>query len=564
MLGVSHARWWAAVSTALLMGCAHHVHRHTPSRHGSSPQESLEETLSPARPHSFSFDDRRVGSLDEVDRRLQLAARPPANYHALSAEDCQCRAAQASEQGKTLAAERRAIGATFSPHGISEEEALKLRVLRATELEARNKSAGLALTVYYHIAEAEANREILERGLKEIDAAQANIAALREHGVQVPFDRGELDRQRLDLKRKQIDLEHQLGKLNTELISLIGLTTENPRARIWPTTDWAVIVAPIDPDQSVQDALAWRPELGLIETLQSSLRSGNVDVTRGVLGGASGLLGMQTKFTGLISLLGMREFLGQRRSNRLELPERRRQLDDYARERRREVANETRQAIAEIETRLREIAIAKEEILSWQRQLDELAAKTRIDEASFIDITRARLKRLDAESAEIGRIADWKIALASLKQAQGRLIAECQGPGHVFQPMTVVDPQGHPLENLSDEPILEQPGLGPLPPAEPVPPPEPPIPPPEDAVSGVDLGGDSAQRVAAWRQATTGDPAGINTPSSNHQTVRLAASQVLSPPAPDANESAQPPLTEMPDDVVEPETAAVPALDPEA
>lgn len=563
MLGVSYARWWAVVSTVLLAGCAHHLHRHTPSQRGSAPQQSLEETLSPARPHSFSFDDRRVGSLDEVDRRLRLAARPPADYHALSAEDCQCRAAQASEQGNTLAAERRAIGATFSPHGISEEEALKLRVLRATELEARNKSAALALTVYYHLAEAEANRELLQRGLKEIDAAQVNLGALREHGVQVPFDRGDLDRQRLDLKRKQIDLEYQLSKLNTELISLIGLTTENPRARIWPTTDWAVVVTPIDAEQSVQEALAWRPELGLIETLRSSLRSGNVDVTRGVLGGASGLLGMQTRFTGLISLLGMREFLGQRRSNRLELPERRRQLDDYARERRREVANETRQAVAEIETRLREIAIAKEEILSWQRQLDELAAKTRIDEASFIDITRARLKRLDAEGTEIGRIADWKIALATLKQAQGRLIAECQGPGHVFQPMTVADPQGRPLENLSDEPILEQPGLGPLPPAEPVPPPEPPMPPPDgDGFSGV--GSEAAERLAAWQQATSGDPAGINTLSSRRQAVTVAASQVISPPVLNAAETAQPPLTEMPDDVVEPETAAAPALDPEA
>lgn len=560
MFGVSHARWLAVVSGVLLAGCAHHVHRRTGGQRGSPPQPSLEETLSPARPHSFSFDDRRVGSLDEVDRRLQIAGRPPADYFALSAEDCQCRAAQASEQGNTLAAERRAIGATFSPHGISEEEALKLRVLRATELEARNKSAGLALTVYYHLAEAEANREIIERGLKEIDAAQASLGALREHGVQVPFDRGEIDRQRLDLTRKQIDLDYQLGKLNTELISLVGLTTDNPRARIWPTTDWAVIVAPIDAEQAVQEALAWRPELGLISTLRSSLRSGNVDVTRGVLGGASGLLGMQTRFTGLISLMGMREFLGQRRSNRLELPERRRQLDDYARERRREVANETRQAVAEIETRLREIAIAKEEILSWQRQLDELSAKTRIDEASFIDITRARLKRLDAESTEIGRIADWKIALASLKQAQGRLIAECQGPGHVFQPMSVADPQGHPLENFSDEPILEQPGLGPLPSAEPVPPPDPPIPPPE----GADAVSRAADRLAAWQQATASDPAGINSPSSRREAVRMAASQALSPPVPEESKTAYPPPTEMPDDVVEPESSAAPALDPEA
>lgn len=405
-------------------GCAHH-HRHKVA--GSSAATPLEAILPPTRAGDLPFDDRAVGTPDEVNDALRAPSRQPAEHRALSAEQCQCLAVKASSEGNSLASERRALASTAAPHGYSEEERLKMQVLWASELEARNHSAAQALTVYFHISQAEANRPILARSLREIDDALANVARLREHGMQIPFDEGELKRHRLAVLDKQLKLTSQIDQLNAQLIRLLGLTTSEIRPRIWPATDFAVAVAPIDIDLAVAVGTATRPELQLLASLQSSLKAQNVDITRNVVGGASSLIGAQNKFTGMFSLLGVREFFGQRRSNRLELPTRQRQLADYYDQRRREVTTEIQQAALEVESTLRRTAIEKQAVTAWRAELDELGKKSQIEEATFLDISRARLKRLEAESDEIEQIIAWKIALVKLKEAQGMLVSECRG-----------------------------------------------------------------------------------------------------------------------------------------
>lgn len=402
----------------------------------------LEAVLPPTRPGELPFDDRSVGNLTEVDAVLNPALRQPAAYRALSAQQCQCLAVKASSEGNSLASERRALSSTASPHGYSEDERLKLQVLWASELEARNRSAAQALTVYFHIAQAEADRPILARSLDELDDALANVARLREHGMQITFDDGELKRQRLAVLDKQLKLTGQLDQLNAQLLQLTGLSTTEVRPRVWPTDDFTVVVAPTDMDLAVAVGTATRPELRLLASLQSSLRAKNVGITRDVVGGASGLIDFQNKFTGMVSLLGVRAFLGKRRANRLELPTRKRQLADYYDQRRREVTSEIQQAVLEVESTLRRIAVEKQAVTAWRSELDELGKKSQIEEATFLDISRARLKRLEAESDEIEQIMAWKIALVKVKEAQGMLMTECQGNRCQFLDMPVVHETG--------------------------------------------------------------------------------------------------------------------------
>jgi hypothetical protein len=422
-----------------VIGCAHHHRNKGNAGGGAIPMEAM---LRPTHAHDLHFDDRTVGSPAEVDETLRPSRIAPAEYRALSAEQCQCLAVKASSDGNSLASERRALSATTSPHGYSEEERLKLQVLWASELEARNRSAAQGLTTYYHIAQTEASRPILVQSLRELDEALANVARLREHGVQIPFDDGELKRQRLAVLDRQLKLTSQLDQLNAQLVRLLGLSTAEARPRIWPATDFTVVVAPTDIELAVAVGTANRPELRLLGALQSSLKAKNVAITRDVVGGASSLIGSQKKFTGMVSLLGVREFLGQRRSNRLELPTRQRQLADYADQRRREVTLEIQQAILEVESTLRRIAVEKQAVTAWRTELDELGKKSQIEEATFLDISRARLKRLEAESDEIDQIVAWKIALVKVKEAQGTLVAECQGGRCQFLDFPVVQATG--------------------------------------------------------------------------------------------------------------------------
>ncbi|HEV3025174.1 MAG TPA: hypothetical protein VGX76_22035 [Pirellulales bacterium] len=412
---------WVVVAAAGC--CAQHTTRAT-----STGGRSLAELFEPTAPRGFEFDDRDVGELAQVDGALGMHDRPGYRYFALTDPECQCRAAASSTQGNSLASERRSIEATADKHkGLSESDQLKIRVLRASELEARNKSAGAALEIYYHLAEALAGAYVLDDSTREIDAALAKVDQMRGQGLVIPFDEGELRRQRLELVRKQVELDLQTSQLNAQLVRLLGLPDTDPALRFWPTTDWKVAVEPIDISLAVAEGLALRPEMRLLASLPASLNENTVSVVKLVLSGSSGLLGTQPKITGMISLFGVRELWSHARDNKRELPLRRRQLAEYTEQRRQEVTTEIQLAVLTVEARLREIATTRQVSREWERRIEELPKRQEIGGATFVDLSAAKLKAFQADSDEVGRIVAWKIALAKLKEAQGKLIDECLG-----------------------------------------------------------------------------------------------------------------------------------------
>jgi len=144
-------------------------------------------------------------------------------------------------------------------------------------------------------------------------------------------------------------------------------------------------------------------------------------------GGSGGLLGSDVKASSLISIFGIREMLSKACDSKKELPVRQRQLAEYTEQRRQDVTSEIQLAVLTVETRLREIAVMKKTSQAWEHRNDQLQKQRRIEEATFADLTAAKLKTFQAESDEIGRVVAWKIALAKLKEAQGKLIEECSG-----------------------------------------------------------------------------------------------------------------------------------------
>ena len=422
------ARFLALLSTVSAAGCAHcHSCSNGSASYGAVAPASLEQTLPEISPQGFDFDISQIGSPGEVDRALGRRVPPEVRYFSLTAEQCQCLAVANSTQGNSLAAERRSVQAGASQHhGLSEEDQVRVRALRASELEARNKSASVALENYYQIAEVEANLSIVDSSLTELDQALSKVKRLRNQGVQIPFDDSELTRQRIDLVDKQTDLELKASQLNAQLIRLLGMQTTDPNARIWPTADWKVIAEPIDMEAAVQEGLALRPEMQFLYSMQNSLNTETLGVVREVVAGAAGMLSAQSKFVGLIEILGLHNLCGKRQAKERELPIRRRQLAEFTQQRRLEITSEIQQAVRAVETRLRQIAIAKERMQSWDKRLGELRRKQKIEEASFADLSAAQLKAYEAQSDETHAIVAWKIAQVKLKEAQGKLVLECQ------------------------------------------------------------------------------------------------------------------------------------------
>ncbi|HEX7376747.1 MAG TPA: TolC family protein [Pirellulales bacterium] len=417
---------------AAVLGCAHPQPRPASVVTNAQP---LEAVLPPSLSHPLplsGYYDRQVGTQAEVQQRLGASVPPPAGYHALAVEQCQCLAVKASSEGNRLATERRVLVARAAPHGLTENERLKLQVLWADELEARNRSAAAALTAYYRIAKAEANRPILRQSQQEIDEALRKVDSLRASGLSVPFDDGDLRRKRLELADQRLEITSQLDRLNAELVQLIGASTNEARPRLWPASDFTVSVAPLDLNQVVVVGLATRPELRLLASLQSSLRAKTISVTRGVVGGPTAVA--------MLSITHFCKIIKQCRSNRRELPTRGRQLAERYDQRRREVTAEIQQSALQVLSKLERIAVEKELVASWRGERDKLSRKREIDEAAFVDVTRARLKLLEAESAETEQIIDWKIALVKLKESQGLLVAQCLSKGCCFLDAAVATP----------------------------------------------------------------------------------------------------------------------------
>lgn len=468
---------WHVVHVLVLLpiivaaGCAHcHPAHSARACYGGYATAALEQTLAELAPQGFDFDISEVGSPGEVDRALGRQFPPNARYFALAPETCQCLAVANSTQGNSMAAERRSVQARASQHhGLSEEDQVRVRALRASELEARNKSASAALESYYQIAEVEANLSIIEASLRELDKGLDDVKRLRKQGVQAPFDDSELTRQRVDLVGKLTDLTLKVGQLNAQLVRLLGLQTTDPNARIWPTADWKVATEPIDMQAAVDEGLALRPEMQFLYSLQGSLNEETLNVVREVVAGAAGMLSTQSKFVGLIQMLGLHNMCGRRQAKERELPIRRRQLADFTEQRRLEITSEIQQAVRTVETRLRQIAVTKEQMQNWDKRIDELQRKQRIEQASFADLTAARLKSFEAQSDQTRYVIGWKIAQVKLKEAQGRLVLECPTDGFPAPrsaPHLAKGPQPAApiLPSLPDAPALSG---GPAPGAEP-------------------------------------------------------------------------------------------------
>ncbi|HEY5313909.1 MAG TPA: hypothetical protein VIK18_15375 [Pirellulales bacterium] len=397
-----------------------------------------------------------------------LGKRADSNhYYALTAEDCQCRAAEQSALGNLLDGERRVLRSR-SQRGITPDTAVRLRALSAAAEEARNHSASQALQLYYSLAEVEAQLDLGTHSEQELEGDMRRVKEMRQQGLEVPFDDSEYTRQLAELRSRRIDAEIQRSQANHDLRRLLGLADEDPDARLWPSTPLAVVVEPIDVQEAVSTGLAMRPEIRGLRQLTSSVNEDTLPAINQALQSINGLLG--TEAAACAPRLGA--LLGKHRARQTEIPLRRQQLARYTGQQEQQLSEQIRSAVAEVDERLRQIALAKETAANWQQHIAALRDKSTTGQSTFVEIGAARLKSLDADGNVIHALAAWEIARVKLAELQGRLIAECAARTGCHT--AVVLPAIRAPSAAPAEPIL----LPPLPPpsneAEPSKPPKPP------------------------------------------------------------------------------------------
>lgn len=408
-------------------GCAHCTQHGSIARRESTTDPRLApDELALAERSDFDFDVSAVSSLDLVDAALGDVPLEERELRSLSPRQCQCFAARHSTLGNLLASERRSVesAARSSEHGLDASNKMQMEVLRQSALEARNRTASGALELYYKLVEAEATILIVDESLREMDRILVGLHELSEQELPQPLDASEFERRRIQLTDKRVQLESGIRQLNDELADLIGLQDSAHAVRLWPESSWQVTAQPMDAKQAVQLGLTTRHELQAIEMVSESLTAETLPAARRLLGGIHGLMGVvQSGSPG--GLLALRRQLQQPASIQ-EVRDRQRQIELYHARRSEEIESEIRRNLEIIELRTRQVAVAEETRVSWQSHLKDLEQQREMmSGTSFVDLSLARLKLLDAQSAEVSAVVAWRIAHVKLRQSQGLLIEEC-------------------------------------------------------------------------------------------------------------------------------------------
>jgi hypothetical protein len=123
----------------------------------------------------------------------------------------------------------------------------------------------------------------------------------------------------------------------------------------------------------------------------------------------------------------------------------------------RSVAEEIRQSVKAVETRLEQVAIAKQQLGSREKTYEDLKLQWGSDAVTAFQIVDAKLKMIEARAELVHHVVAWEIAHVKLKQAQGIFALECgyTEPAEGFHPAVFLPAASAP--QAEEGPVTEGP-----------------------------------------------------------------------------------------------------------
>jgi hypothetical protein len=331
-------------------------------------------------------------------------------YRALTAEECRCRAAQASSMGNLLERE-----ADLAPsHGRKAD--LQRALLQTASQEARNKDASAALELFYRLAEAEARWAVLAASIDQVKKAIAHGDKLRKQGLAVPPDLDQFTKQDFDLGSDRVRLEAGIEKLNRNLARKVEVAGVPEEERIWPVGDFSVAETHVDPAAAVSVGLAQRPELQLLRQASQEAGPGNLGTIDKLLSSSNALLGMSGGPLHKLLAILCKDEAGTRRDQLTQLQE----------QREREIADDIREAAQDMNFQVRLVILARARAKNAAAKLKEQEDKQAKGTGSVFDVASARLNWLKARDQQVREVTLWHIARTKLREAQGELWKDCE------------------------------------------------------------------------------------------------------------------------------------------
>jgi hypothetical protein len=307
----------------------------------------------------------------------------------------------------------------------SRKRARLARILKAYAAdEARNQTAGLALTAYYRLAEARLQIRLVREGLDIAEGVVARAEEMKRRGIALPEDLTKLQRQRIEAADDGLKLELLRDRLTEQIRRLADgkLCAE----RIGTIEVFHVVDEPLDEGQEIALALKYRPDINGLRAALANLDASTLPLIRQLLGGFHPLLGEKIR-----RCVPLMECLPRVLPLlvRGEMEKVRNELKTMICERERQAASEVRQAIRKIQTEVQLAGSARErEALAAKRvaELEEMAGKGLATDG---DLPRARRDLVKARGEVLHEAIEWEIARVELRQAKGLLVREVLGDG---------------------------------------------------------------------------------------------------------------------------------------
>ncbi|HJZ55307.1 MAG TPA: hypothetical protein VKE74_10130, partial [Gemmataceae bacterium] len=367
-----------------------------------------------------------LGNLPKAPVRF-VAGFEPGTYRELTAPLCQSLAARNASAANTLADEDRLPGPASGCD--AEADQLRRAVRYFTALEFRNQAAAAALERYYQLTGAESRSAIAREAGPILEDVFEKADKAKRENIRYPLDPADIERQRGQLASQLEEAAVAVRAVNIDLRRRLGLTPGSADDRLWPVGSFDIDPQPADPVTAVNAALADRPELRAWRTLQQGLTVNTLPVARDLLrGGAPLAAGVSAPMGGPLARCVTKLLASHSKPDpcaAAELEVRRKQLADVIASRERDVADETRVAVAALNGQTRRVALARDRVDGWQAKLDDAVRlrKAGLPMADLLE-AQARLEWLKARSELVAEVMAWHQARVRLRAAMGWLVWE--------------------------------------------------------------------------------------------------------------------------------------------
>lgn len=358
-------------------------------------------------------------ALDETADPIHTTVEP---YHWLTAEEVRvlaCSRAAAASLIEAMAAEPPSTFPVIKSHTSAD----KLRRITATNLanEARLRTAGAALDLYFRLQEAELLTDVLTLSQVEVDRLVESGKVMADKGFTESADYLKLRQQQIELRADRAKLQNGIHRLNLELKALLALDTTS--GRLLPSDAIRIDSENLDADRAVQIAIAQRPDLQTIRDLANRLDQRSVDAVRQTFAGLVPPLGAVTAASKVFAP-GLRLFFPALASGDVEGL--RRQLRMHLAEREREAAKDVRSTVAEWHLQRDLVAIARQRQAIEVENVRELTVKKEKGASVEVEYRRALIAKLTADAAVIREAVKWKQLDVRARREMGLL---CGGTG---------------------------------------------------------------------------------------------------------------------------------------